>query len=887
MYSPGCSARTLLTIIPLLLLMFFCPALECLAGQAELAWNASSDPTVTGYKVYYGTQSRTYPNVLDAKANLTQSVTGLSETQPYYFAATAYSSDAESDYSQELICYGISISAPSNGQILPANSMILAAGSSQTLSIVPNSGFVITDVQVDGNSVGPVSQYQFSNLNSCHTISATFSSISYTIVANSQGSGSITPSGSVGVAAGQNETFTITPAANNAISGVTVDGTSVGAVSSYTFTGVTANHTITATFAPATYTISASVQGSGSISPSGSVSVAGGQNATFTITPAANNAISGVTVDGTSVGAVSSYTFTGVTANHTITATFAPATYTISASVQGSGSISPSGSVSVAGGQNATFTITPAANNAISGVTVDGTSVGAVSSYTFTGVTANHTITATFAPAKYTISASVQGSGSISPSGSVSVAGGQNATFTITPAANNAISGVTVDGTSVGAVSSYTFTGVTANHTIIATFAPAAYTISASIQGSGSISPSGSVNLSSGQNQTFTITPAANNKIAEVLVDGSSVGTVSSYSFSHVSGNHTITAVFSPITFTIYASSAGSGNISPSGNVSVASGKSQTFNFVPFSNNKVVQVLVDGSSVGVASSYTFSNISGNHTILAVFSGSYEISASTKGKGTISPIGNIGVSSGETMPFTITPAPNYQVADVTVDGTSVGAVTSYQFVNITASHTIQATFTPAVHTITSSVQGNGTISPTGAVKVNAGTGKTYKIAAASKQRIADVAVDGCSVGAVSKYSFSKVAGDHNILAVFTPITYTIVASAQANGTISPPGSTVLTAGSTQTYTILPSTNYKIAEVKVDGKSVGAVSSYSFTDIGAHHSITAIFAPITYTISASSHGHGTISPTGATKVVIGNNQAYTDRCIRKQQDSGCGG
>lgn len=71
-------------------------------------------------------------------------------------------------------------------------------------------------------------------------------------------------------------------------------------------------------------------------------------------------------------------------------------TYTITASAGNHGSIYSSGSVQVPIETRKTFTITPDPGCAITGVTVDGQSVGAVSSYTFEGVTADHTISATF-----------------------------------------------------------------------------------------------------------------------------------------------------------------------------------------------------------------------------------------------------------------------------------------------------------------------------------------------------------------------------------------------------------------------------------------------------------------------------------------------------------
>ena len=167
-------------------------------------------------------------------------------------------------------------------------------------------------------------------------------------------------------------------------------------------------------------------------------------------------------------------------------------------------------------------------------VTVDGVSQGAISSYTFSNVTANHTISATFSVRTYTITASAGTGGTISPSGSVTVNHGANQTFAITPNTGYSISSVTVDGVSQGAISSYTFSNVTAAHTINATFSAISYTITASAGAGGSISPSGSVSVNHGANRTFTITANTGYTIANVLVDGASVGTVSSYTFSNV-----------------------------------------------------------------------------------------------------------------------------------------------------------------------------------------------------------------------------------------------------------------------------------------------------------------------------------------------------------------
>ena len=71
----------------------------------------------------------------------------------------------------------------------------------------------------------------------------------------------------------------------------------------------------------------------------------------------------------------------------------------------------------------------------------------------------------------YTISASSSGNGSVTPEGITTVAWGGSRTFTIAAHAGYHVEDVLVDGSSVGVVANYTFTNVTANHTISATFA--------------------------------------------------------------------------------------------------------------------------------------------------------------------------------------------------------------------------------------------------------------------------------------------------------------------------------------------------------------------------------------------------------------------------------
>lgn len=73
------------------------------------------------------------------------------------------------------------------------------------------------------------------------------------------------------------------------------------------------------------------------------------------------------------------------------------------------------------------------------------------------------------------------------------------------------------------------------------------YTIKASAGNGGSISPSGNVSVKRGNDQTFVINPINGYRIADVIVDGKSVGAVSLYTFENVRANHTIEVVFTKL----------------------------------------------------------------------------------------------------------------------------------------------------------------------------------------------------------------------------------------------------------------------------------------------------------------------------------------------------
>lgn len=82
--------------------------------------------------------------------------------------------------------------------------------------------------------------------------------------------------------------------------------------------------------------------------------------------------------------------------------------------------------------------------------------------------------------------------------------------------------------------------------------------------------------------------------------------------------NISLTKEVAVSTYTITAYASDGGTISPFGEVTVVADESQDFQIIPASGYIISDVLVDNSSVGVVSSYTFSNVSADHTIYVIF-----------------------------------------------------------------------------------------------------------------------------------------------------------------------------------------------------------------------------------------------------------------------------
>ncbi len=215
-----------------------------------------------------------------------------------------------------------------------------------------------------------------------------------------------------------------------------------------------------------------------------------------------------------------------------------------------------------------------------------------------------------------------------------------------------------------------------------------------------------------------------------------------------------------------------------------------------------IQTITGSASPGVGAVHQvgYSSASGSQVTQTFMNNIYTITASAGSGGSISP-GTVVVNSGGSQTFIITPNTGYSIADVTIDSISHGAITSYTFVNVTAPHTITATFAD-------------TTPPTGSITINGGAAYTNSasvtltLSATDPSGVSQMCISNtASCSTWETYATSKSwtlptgDGSKTVYAWFkdtvgnantTPYsdTITLDATAPANGTLS------ATAGNTQ-------------------------------------------------------------------------------------------
>jgi hypothetical protein len=273
-----------------------------------------------------------------------------------------------------------------------------------------------------------------------------------------------------------------------------------------------------------------------------------------------------------------------------------------------------------------------------------------------------------------------------------------------------------------------------------------------------------------------------------------------------------------------------------------------------------------GAVTGAANPITLT-MNSNKVVTGTFTlNTYLITPTAGLNGSITPGTPQTVNHGASRTFSITANTGYHIVDVGVDGVSQGALPAYTFNNVTANHTISASFAINTYLITPTAGLNGSITPGTPQTVNHGASRTFSITANTGYHIVDVGVDGVSQGALPAYTFNNVTANHTISASFAINTHTLSVNTAGNGsgTIgNAPSGTTFDYGTVVTLTATANTGSTFAGWS--GAVTGGTNPITLTMDG-DKVVTGTFTLNTHTLSVNTagNGSGTIgnAPSGTT-------------------------
>jgi hypothetical protein len=186
---------------------------------------------------------------------------------------------------------------------------------------------------------------------------------------------------------------------------------------------------------------------------------------------------------------------------------------------------------------------------------------------------------------------------------------------------------------------------------------------------------------------------------------------------------------------------------------------------------------------------------------------------------------------------------YSFGGFVEDNRVISTASSIELNNITSDRYIVAVFNRDTCSVNASVSPSDTGKVEGAGTYNKGSKVELKTRAYDGYEFVGWSVNGQIVSRDDRYVINSINSDVNLVANFmkkNATTYKIVSGiTNAGGAITPSGDYVVAEGGSVTYNIMAQNGYKIASVIIDGKNIGAVSSYTFNNVRGGHTITVGF------------------------------------------------
>ena len=245
-----------------------------------------------------------------------------------------------------------------------------------------------------------------------------------------------------------------------------------------------------------------------------------------------------------------------------------------------------------------------------------------------------------------------------------------------TPFGSSTLRGFIIDGefdeTTTGS-SVYSNLGSSGTKRTISYLFAKTYTINVTTDYGSSVSGSYPDTVVEGSNKYLHISKRQGYKLTSVILDDSSQtipsqteasGEVMTISLENITSNHNLVVTSEPFKYTITTSAGSNGSITPSATVNY--GSSKTINMSPSTGYEVNEVIVDGINKGKITTYTFNNITDNHTISVTFKKldeqKFTVNCTTVQNGNIS-VSPTSATVGTKITIYVNPSDGYRLKQI--------------------------------------------------------------------------------------------------------------------------------------------------------------------------------------------------------------------------------
>jgi len=372
-------------------------------------------------------------------------------------------------------------------------------------------------------------------------------------------------------------------------------------------------------------------------------------------------------------------------------------------------------------------------------------------------------------PTTYTLTITTTVGGTTDPSpGSHTYEAGTYASVQAIPDAYYTFDHWELDGLNAGSSNPITVT-MDKDHTLHAVFTPIApitYTLTITTTIGGTTNPTpGTYVHNAGSTVSVTAVPDTYYLFNHWELDGANVGATNPIDVL-MDKNHTLHAVFTPITYTLTISATSGGTTDPSpGSYTYDAGAYASIRAIPDAYYQFDHWVLDGSNAGSANPINVL-IDTDHTLQAVFTRiTYTLTITATAGGTTNPPpGAHTYDAGTTVQVKAIPDTYYQFDHWELDGVNVGSDNPIN-VFMDKDQILHSVFTPITYTLTITSTSGGTTEPIpGAHIYNAGTNVSVLAIADPDYKFDHWELDDTNVGSTNPYNIT-MDKDHKLNAVF--------------------------------------------------------------------------------------------------------------------------